>query len=304
MNADLLQTLVLVEPPHYAFLGALIGGLLGRSDAKKAARAAAEAAKVPIVTSHTVDLKGMNAAAIEAGYNPMTILNAGGLSGWTTTSTIGHNAMAAAQAKGAVPSIGSVISGALSSTIDSLAGAAFKSMAPMSSSYFPPAPTPDLGMAGALGWGKMQNTAGGGNAGGGGLQFRTTPTLSSSKVGAYMAPTQEAGEVVNPHSVLSIDPTAQAAEAWETYYSEPGGYVGMMDNIKNTLIYSATGITKAYRETMYGGAIAQLKKGALSTDAITARIKEVDMLGKVWSALKPPPTQKDNFNDPFPAWGW
>ncbi|QIG67465.1 hypothetical protein EVB40_007 [Rhizobium phage RHph_TM3_3_14A] len=108
------------------FLGALIGGavslvggLMGRSDAKKRDAAAAKAAKVPVIsnTSHELDLKAMNAAAIAAGYNPMTILNAGGLSAFTKTrtETTGQNAMAAVPT---APSVGSVVAGAASSAFN------------------------------------------------------------------------------------------------------------------------------------------------------------------------------------------
>ncbi|MEM5245114.1 hypothetical protein VTU32_12355 [Thermoanaerobacter sp. CM-CNRG TB177] len=165
------------------FLGALIGGavslvggLMGRSDAKKRDAAAAKAAKVPVIsnTSHEVDLKALNAAAIAAGYNPMTILNAGGLSAFTKTrtETTGQNAMAAVPT---APSVGSVVAGAASSAFniwrDDRQAAA--QTAALSASSFPPAPRPGNSLMAVL-----TGTAAGGASGGGGLQFAAVPRLT------------------------------------------------------------------------------------------------------------------------------
>lgn len=102
---------------HTAFLLNLIGGLFARKDAKKRDKAAAEAAKVPVVTSHKVDLKGMVKEGMAAGFNPMSILMNGGMAGWTTTSTTGQNAMAAVPT---APSVGSVIAGAAQQTVEQI----------------------------------------------------------------------------------------------------------------------------------------------------------------------------------------
>lgn len=233
------------------FLGALIGGIFARKDAKKAAKLAAEAAKVPQVTTseHKVDLLAMNAAAIEAGYNPQTLLNAGGLSAFTKTTqtTTGHNAMAAAQAAGAVPSMGSVFAGALGSTLDDLTASTFKAMAPMSTSYFPPAPS--QGMAKAMGWTDViSGTAGGGKSGGGGARVLATSALSKN-AGAPVTPTIETPTVTNPHNRYGVDPTIRDADAFSARYGEPGEWASAPWIVYNDTMYNLTGTTNAERNS-------------------------------------------------------
>lgn len=227
------------------FLGALISGIFARKDAKKAAKAAAEAAKIPMVTTtdHVVDLLGMNKSAMEAGYNPMTILNAGGLSAFTktTNTTTGHNAMAAAQAQGAVPSMGSVFSNAFAGTIDSLAGSVFKAVlpeAPMSKNYFPPAPSSGMGMAEAMGWNTLAKTPGGSTMGTQGANYAT----GSGKVpkGLGLPLTAQGGEktVTNPYQVAWVDPTVADGETFETRYADLGSnaavpYIAYQDYVTN-----------------------------------------------------------------------
>lgn len=270
---ELMQVLLTTTSleTHHAFLGALIGGLLGRSQAKKNARLMAEAAKVPLVTSHKVDLEGMNKAAIDAGYNPMTVLNAGGMAGWTTTTQTGHNAMAAAQAAGAVPSVGSVFAGALSGTIDALAGAAFKAVAPMSRDYYPPAPSKSGGMAQALGW-----TGGTARAGGAaspvGATYTAAARLGTLASGAPQYPEIEQPKTQNPYRMFHIDPTDPGAAAMEERLgdSELASMVAFGLTGFNDLLYNVTGTTSEERYNRFTKPLAQA--AANSFDSIKAGI--------------------------------
>lgn len=246
------------------FLGALIGGIFARKDAKKAAKLAAEAAKVPQVTTseHVLDLKAMNAAAIEAGYNPQTILNAGGMSAFTKTTqtTTGHNAMAAAQAAGAVPSMGSVFAGAVGSTLDAMTASTFKAMAPMSTSYFPPAPK--MGMAKAMGWEDViTGTSGGGKAGGGGARVLATSAMSA-KAGMPQTPTIETPTVTNPHNRYAVDPTIRDADAFSARYGEPGEWASAPWIVYNDTMYNLTGTTNADRNSNPNAVGDQMAKNA------------------------------------------
>jgi len=260
---------------HQAFLGSLISGIFGRKDAKRNAKLMEEAAKVPLVTNNVANLADMNKAAIENGYHPMTILNAGGLSAFSTTTTTGHNAMAAAQAKAAVPSFGSVLAGAVGSTLDTITGSLFKSALPTSKSYFPPAPSADFGMAGALGW----NTGRGSITANAGASF-AAPAFKSARLatnaGAPMMPEFKPPETTNPWVQYSVDPTTGGAAPFTQRYGESelvemvaGVYAGWDD-----IWYNVTGMTSDERYKTMGQPVAKavtnafdsVKAGALTRD--------------------------------------
>lgn len=259
------------------FLGALIGGLFARSAAKKAAKAAEEAAKVPVVTetSHTVDLLAMNAKAIEAGYNPMTLLNAGGLSAFTTTKNIttGQNAMAAAQAKAAVPSMGSVFAGALGGALDSLTSTVFQAAAPMSKDYFPPAPTRSMGMAEALGWKTLGNTPAGSRVSGA-MQFASGMAGSPPKgLGSPVVPQQGERTVTNPYNKALVDPTVGDAEGHETRGGDIASSAAGAWIYYNDYLYNMTGTTNDQRsidpnKSMFGGWFKEERQAANDAAAL------------------------------------
>lgn len=62
-----------------------------------AAQAAALAAATPQVTTSSVDLASLVSQSQSAGFNPLTVLRAGGLSLYARQTTTGHNALGAAQ---------------------------------------------------------------------------------------------------------------------------------------------------------------------------------------------------------------
>lgn len=134
-----------------SFGSSFLSGLFGKSGAKKRAEEekraidqankvnksraddmnktvrnrAAAAAKVPIVTKSVSGLAHMTHDAIVNGYNPLTVLRAGGLAGYNTTTVTGSTAMDAALAgqhiatfqplisQTQVPSTGEVLGGAI-----------------------------------------------------------------------------------------------------------------------------------------------------------------------------------------------
>ena len=241
------------------FLGALIGGavslvggLMGRSDAKKRDKAAAKAAKVPVITdtSHTVDLSGMNAAAIAAGYNPMTILNAGGLSAFTKThtETTGQNAMAAVPT---APSFGSVLANAASTAFNTYredkAAAAQAAQTAALTSSFAAAPS----MARTLGL-----TAGGGRAGGNGLQFGAAPVLTA-KAGMPYTPSVEQPTLTNPHPNAMIDSITRDASAYEERYGDVAGSAAGIWILYQDALMNLTGMNQKERHNWYGQKVQQ-----------------------------------------------
>lgn len=286
MHDVILDTVLANGSPdvYQAFLGSLLSGIFGRKDAKRAARLAEEAAKVPLVSTNVANLAEMNKQAIANGYNPMTILNAGGLSAFSTTTTTGHNAMAAAQARGAVPSFGSVLTGAIGKTIDSITGSLFKSALPasagMGASYFPPAPSADFGMAGALGW----NTGSTVSAQRGGAI--ASPAFKSSRLatnaGAPMLPAFDRPQTVNPWVQYGVDPSTGGAEPFAQRYGESelvetiaGVYAGWDD-----IWYNVTGMTSQERYKAMGQPVAKVANNAFDSvkAGVLARNPKKDVL--------------------------
>lgn len=268
---------------HQAFLGSLISGIFARKDAKRNAKLMAEAAKVPVVTSHEFDAAGMNKSAIDNGYNPLTYLKMGLASAFTKTSVTGQGAMAAAAAAGAVPSFGSVMAGAFGSTLDALAGNAFRNFGSLGKDYFPPAPSPDMGMASAMGWNTIGRTSGGGSsvvgaryAGGATLAANSFGRVGKVGDGRPMYPEVEAPKTQNPYARYGIDPTSPGATAWQERYGDSeimsmiGGGLTAWDDIW----YNVTGMTSDERYKSLGQPVAKtvtnafdsIKAGALSRD--------------------------------------
>jgi len=271
------------------FLNALIGaglslasGLMGRADAKKRDRAAAEAAKVPVVTSHKLDLKGMNQAAIEAGYNPMTILQAGGMSAFTTTSTTGQNAMAAVPT---APSVGSVFAGAAMSAFDIYRDD--QKTAAAAATYFPPAPVQGTPFSGAVVRGGAFSS--GGFAGG-----------AKTVANPYGYEQKQASQTKSMPWLLDTDTKFADTEAIETEYGEPISWVYGVGKLWANTLKTATGMSSDERAAMFTRGFD--KAGSLAVDAVDYVDKWLD--GSAAGTTGKPGGKVDQFNDPFPAWQW
>lgn len=278
------------------FLGALIGGLFGMADAKKRDKAAAKAAKVPVIsnTSHEVDLKGLNAAAIAAGYNPMTILNAGGLSAFTKTrtETTGQNAMAAVPT---APSFGSVFANALNSTVQSVASyaSAGAGAGALSASSFLPAAVPSVASV-------MRATPAGGSTGGaGGLQFGAASTLTAKKGGMPVVPSIEQPTLTNPHPNAAIDPITRDASAYEERYGDVAGSAAGVWILYQDALRNLTGLNQNERHMKYREYYEAAKTGVLSgAQTVVGGVRNAaESLGvteakaaewRAWGVVQPP----------------
>lgn len=248
-----------------AFLLNLIGGLFARSDAKKRDRAAAEAAKVPVVTTHKVDLKGMVREGMEAGFNPMSILMNGGMAGWTTTSTTGQNAMAAVPT---APSVGSVIAGAAIKTVDDLRSDGwFRAPSPeyaaqtlptIGGGYAPTGALSAMSFGGKVGNGGQATVNAGNNPFGFELK---TPTVTESIPG-----------------LLKSDPYWADAESvtaeYEDLISMP---YGVWKLYQNTLM-TVTGKSKVERDKVYQD--LSKKAGAAVTNAYDSVRRQLEGMSR------------------------
>lgn len=292
MHAETVQALMAGASMQYGFLGALIGGaislvggLSARSKAKKDAARIEEASKIPMVTDteHAIDLDAMNASAIKAGYNPMTLLMAGGLSAFTktTNTTTGHNAMAGAQAQAAVPSAGSVIAGALAPVGEAIGNAAFRNMSPLASGtgsgtdYFPAAPRRLTSLGAVLGASPGYGTSKGATS-----SFMARPTMSTSQQAAGLGQSDPSSwtagdvEVTAPSYWLDEDPSLANADLWESRDGDDE-ITAMINSVSmkwNRLWYNTGFGTHAERREKYGKPILNTvkKAGALSTNAFDA----------------------------------
>ncbi|QWY83452.1 hypothetical protein [Rhizobium phage RHph_X92] len=279
------------------FLGALIGGavsmiggMMGRSDAKKRDAAAAKAAKVPVITntSHEVDLAGMNAAAIAAGYNPMTILNAGGLSAFTKTrtETTGQNAMAAVPT---APSFGSVLANAASSAFniyrEDAAAASAQRTAALSS--FPPVPRPSAGLMSII-----AGTPAGGRSAGGGAQFMARPMMSAlpKVAGLPVTPSVEQPTLTNPHPNAAIDATTRDASAYEERYGDVAGSVAGIWVAYQDALRNVTGLDQKDRHQFYADTVNngwhRLKSAYQAAQAAYAASPAPTAVGGAWERAK------------------
>lgn len=275
-----------LQHQQHAFLGALIGGgisliggLLGRKDAKKkdkkakkeadiankkaeeenkkAEERAEKASKTPVITktASKVDLKGLVTAAEKAGFNPVTFLNSGALSAFTSTTskTTGSNAGALTNvgyipptfAPQTAPSTGSVIAGALGTAFN-IAREDGLFQAKPSVSSFPSAPKP--GWAQAMP--QMFSPAS--------SNFVTRATMSSKNKtspvdGRPLTPSVETPTMTNPHTDWYVDPTVPDAEMLESRYgdSELLSTAGFVHRGYADLVYNLTGSTSAGRGKVY-----------------------------------------------------
>lgn len=295
----------------HSFLGAVLGigasvlgGLSQKKQAKKQAAAAAEAAKVPMVTDsdtqHVVDLKAMNAAAIEAGYNPVTLLRSGGLQAFTRShsksTTTGHNAMAAAQAQGAVPSTGSIVMGALGDGLGSIASGISQASGSGKLGYFPPAPSSVSAVASVASSLGLGGAGFGAAAGGGGV----TNGGVVKNAGAPMTPVFKAPETVNPWRTYSVDPTTGGAGPFTQRYGESelvemlAGTFALADDVW----YNITGMTSQQRNEQYGKPLVNVVKNAFdaSMSATIGTDVTKSVGGAVWD------TEKWLRNNVFDVW--
>ena len=224
-----------------------------------------------------VDVDGMMAAADRAGINPISFINAGGLSAYSQTWITGQNAADAFKLMAPeyqltqasqVPQQHSMLSafgGALS------AGAsAFGTQYRADQSY-------DLQMTKMLGaFGQMGMGLSGSNGlstaisyGGTGGGFGTAG-IGSGKAGGLSDlpyPSQwERGkvEVTNPHRSWSIDSTAPDAEMYETRYGDLMQEVFGIANLAQDAVRATTGRTLREWGIASGMSLEQYHKGSKS----------------------------------------
>lgn len=274
----------------------LLGGLFGRSDAKKRDAAALEASKVPVVT--TGNLKEMVAAAEAAGFNPQTVLNAGGLSAFNTVT--GQNAMAGVPT---APSMGSVFANA--------AGNAFniwREDRANALSSFPPAPTRG-GIASVIGATRRSglapaltsnNSAPIQLAGtvGGGIGAAATSSRSKTEMPYnpldYVDPPVTNPEPLGRKSPMGFDrhdPSVPDFGAREERDGEWGSLVDLPWHFWNRERFKLTGVPY---ETMMRDSPKHMQ------EELNRIQKFNDDRRKSWQDR----LKKDGFNDPFPAWAW
>lgn len=318
------------------FLNALIGGavslaggLFGRSDAKKKDRIAAanhlaaveeakRAALVPVVTTTRagVNLKRLVSDAMGAGFNPMSILNAGGLGSYAygKTSTTGQNAGLPAQIMAnaptpTAPSVGSVIAGAASNAYNIYREDAAAKTAALAS--YPAAPQPNTGWAQVLGMGASQS----------GLSVPVlsagVPTLGKAGVLAGSMPSHfeaDTAKVSNPHGTALIDDGYANADSFADRYGDIAEEIfGARNAVVDTLanLYGKTqaerNAERATQQKLMGtqGMAINPTFGAAVQAATDFLQRKVGAgMNPYRPAAKTGYLAKDNFNDPFPAYAW
>lgn len=276
-------------------LSSLAGGLFGRSSAKKAARNAAEAKAradaynlemitrtnvknealgrelldVPLeqFTTNSFDASAFHAAAAEAGFNPQTFLNAGGLSAFTNQHVYskGHNAVAAyqmmmpqthqidADPTQRIPSVGEIGFSALSDGLKTFGEgmaradqqAHQQSMLSQQLAAIQSSSNRNSRQLGVPGFSTSGSQIT--SRGSGGLAKPKTKAISID-LGDPSAPERDGTKFVNPYVNWRVDPTSPNGEAAEDRYGDGPvafghGIVTQFDDI----FYNLTGTTHKQR---------------------------------------------------------
>ena len=239
----------------------LVSGLFARNDAKKALKAA-QAAQAK-ADEHNISLGShyrklpyvamgeLVSDAEKHGFNPLTILRAGGLSAYGKAQQVpGYQMQMIGPAPTAnIPSMGSVVAGALSAGFNTYRQDAIRheNMA-FQNSLMDKSFAQNMALR-AVGFGTGNSVMGGnGTKVAGGL---------SGKAGAFTGAPQkpEVGkvEVSNPWNIFHVDPSVRNANAMEDRYGDDGG--GLMGSVFNTMSdfwYNVTDMTSDQRYKAMG----------------------------------------------------
>ena len=208
-------------------VGSILGGLLGGSESSSGKKKSVTRSRS--TTKHTVRLGQLVKQAERAGFNPLTVLNAGGLAAFTKTHTVGlsktkekfsgtsQSSSPGAAVAGALNAVGGMMQPEGNALSENAAGAW---QAPTGQ----PAGADELALVNAqlssaepILRPPVSST------------FKAQPQLGGGSDGTPMQPTFEAPTVTNPFpkdSGIKVDPTVPDAEMWQTRYGELGEYLG------------------------------------------------------------------------------
>lgn len=267
---------------EHQFLGALLGagaslvsGLFGRSDAKKKEKAqkkqtqqaidmALEAEKVPVITetSSSIDIAKMRNEAEKAGFNPLSVLRAGGLSGYINTynKVTGEKAGLAAQLLAGspvpepAPSLGSVFAGALSTGVslynDYAAKVADSNLQrDLQSAYLQGNRSRNAPSSSAAVFGIPRVTSSGVRV------QNAVPSLGKQQFGPSKSEYdgRVAGEQVLPTFLgMRIPKDLIPADTYEKWFGEGGGFIGGLANIAYTVNRNLADKVGSYGPNQFG----------------------------------------------------
>lgn len=263
--------------------GSILGGLLGGEE-RQNSRGRSKS-KTRSTTTNDVHLRRMVKTAERNGFNPLTLLRAGGLAAFTDTTTSGVS-KTRSRSRGSSSSsspLGAGIAGAASDiggAIDSGPSAESQSAA---NAWAMPANAPVPAANPRAEFNLLQAQLGGVKYGTLGTQpsvpvsstYAAKPALSAVAAagsdGSAMQPTYEAPEIMNPFpkdTGLKVDPGAPNASAFAERYGEPGDwlggvYLGWRDLKYNFLEANKDPLGDAQR---YGQQMKAIQDKAISTN--------------------------------------
>lgn len=293
-------------------IASVLGGLVGGEESSNSK----SKTKTKSVTKNSVHLAQMVRQAERAGFNPLTILRAGGLSAFTNTTSITNSKSKSSGSSSSSSPLGQGIAnlgGAIGGAIDS--GPSAVALNAASAWQGAPAAANNANQAeyDAL-QAQLQKV----QPGALGTQPRvpvsnvvkvSDPALAVQNV-EKLPTVVKNPEMVNPLPNGIVMPNNLAsADDWETMFGEPGGYVGGVYNAAKTIEANNYGIDGFIKGWTDGAPIR-----AKVWDAITNRKVGIEMLpANLWDPpaikaytapvveTKPVP---DLYKDPFPAWQW
>lgn len=205
-------------------VGSIVGSMIGGSSKEKTK--GQTWSRSVNRTSHDVHLKQLVRESRKAGFNPMTILNAGGLSAYSTTTSRGDSyTRSKGSTSGSSTNLGAGIAGAASAIGDGVDAMAKVNTANAFSSPF---------NAASVSAASAQNDMSNALASVQTSTVGTQPTLQSAAVqttgdwdGSAVKPEQGETKATNPWmngSWMMVNPEAPDAEAWETRYGDSEVY--------------------------------------------------------------------------------
>lgn len=263
--------------------GSILGGLLGGEE-RQNSRGRSKS-KTRSTTTNDVHLRRMVRTAERNGFNPLTLLRAGGLAAFTDTTTTGTS-KTRSRSRGSSSSstpLGAGIAGAASAIGGALDSGPSMESQSAANAWATPANAPIPATNPRAEMNLLQAQLGGVQHGTLGTQpsvpvsstFTANPVLSSNPAvgsdGTAMQPTYEAPEIMNPFpkdTGLKVDPGAPNASAFAERYGEPGDwlggvYLGWRDLKYNVLEANKDPLGDAQR---YGAYQKSLTDKAISTN--------------------------------------
>lgn len=220
-------------------VGSVIGGLLGGDSKEKGKSKSKTKTRSTSTTENKLRLGALVRTAEKNGFNPLTLLRAGGLAAFTNSTTSGTSySRSKTKSKGSsssssplgagIAGAATIIGGAIDSGPSQESASARDAWAGLRTPDAASSPVAEMNLINAQLRGVDYGTLGTQPQHSAQRTVSKEPELAfENYTGLSLTPDVEKGTVTNPyptHSNASIDKRFLDADAWEKRYSDPGGW--------------------------------------------------------------------------------